>query len=686
MRKVPHEEKSLTWKIHFSERRITITSGDDTFYIHPSRAQGYIHGDIVRFVKSRIAKDGKMAEAKPIRLVKRSEDEVLIEATITKKWVKWLLLPIFGSLNIEVTSNPKIEWGDIYIGKFESARKVWIIKLFGNKKDPNIQEELIFFRNNIRTKWPKTIENIEIEKPLIEETDETIKEFWVENLAQSMSLKENLFPKIQINKQERLDFRGWYTMTIDWSDAKDLDDAISIAKYEWGDTLLGVHIADVAQYVKEWSPLDKEGYERGTSIYTPGRVIPMLPEILSNHLCSLHPGEPKLVLSILLRIDRKWYVKESFVTEWIIESRHRGVYEEIGEILGWKDEKNTELRFWKYWTQFFNNISEWWIGVPEKILQNFKSLYHLLRERRKNEGKIIFDTTECYFDMDEKKNVLSIRKRERGEAHMMIEEFMVLANEEVAKWAIKRNIPFLSRVHDAPSVDKIREIVDIILANKEWLNEKILVSEDTPIEPHHIRSLLENAQSNEELSYRLSRLLLPKMAKAVYKEKPVRHFWLALTHYAHFTSPIRRYPDLLLHRMIKYHLSKVSKFDKKAYDKQMKKWWESLSEKERVAENVSRTIYDVFMCRYMSNHVEDVYEGTISWVTESNVYVELASGVEWSIYLSEKRSPKFYPDLARGSLRDKSGREIYQIWKKIIVKILSVDIELRRIEMERIDK
>jgi ribonuclease R len=195
---------------------------------------------------------------------------------------------------------------------------------------------------------------------------------------------------------------------------------------------------------------------------------------------------------------------------------------------------------------------------------------------------------------------------------MMIEEFMVLANEEVAKWAVKRKIPFLSRVHEAPSNEKSREIIDILMANKESIGEDIVSSITDEIEPHHIRSILEKASSQSELFYRFSRLLLPKMAKAVYGEKPVRHFGLALTHYAHFTSPIRRYPDLLLHRMIKYHLSKMSKFDKKSYDKQMKKWGESLSEKERNAEDVSRAVDDVVMCRYMSKFVGSVYTGIIS--------------------------------------------------------------------------
>lgn len=663
MRKAYPEEKSRTWKIVFSTRKITISSGDDTFYVHPPRAHGFIHGDVVSYIESRASKDRKMAEAKPLKLIKRSQDEVIIEGHISKKWVKWSLLPVFGNLAIEVSSNPKIEDGDLYVGIFESARRVRIVRKFWNMSDSSVQEELIFFRSGVRTKWPASIEHLSIEKPSILWNEDQIKEFSIGLLPQSMSLKDDIFPKIQVNARTRYDLRGWYTLTIDGADAKDLDDAISIAKYEWGDTLLWVHIADVAEYVTEKSEIDREGFLRGTSIYTPGRVIPMLPEILSNDLCSLHPGGPKLTLSIFLRIDRQGFVKESFVTEGVIESRHRWIYEEIELALRGEPIPREN-------------------PPPKEIIKQFQTLYHLLSERRKKEGKIIFETTECYFDMDEEHNVTNIRKRERWDAHMMIEEFMVLANEEVAKWAIKRKVPFLSRVHEAPSAEKSREIIDILMANKESIGEEIIASIGDDIEPHHIRSILEKASSQSELFYRFSRLLLPKMAKAVYGEKPVRHFGLALTHYAHFTSPIRRYPDLLLHRMIKYHLSKVSKFDKKSYDKQMKKWGESLSEKERTAEDVSRAVWDVVMCRYMSKFVGSVYTGVISWVTESNVYVELENGVEGSIYLSAKGSPKWMIDMARGSLRDTSGKEIYRIGEKIRVKIASVDMEARRIEME----
>lgn len=468
-----------------------------------------------------------------------------------------------------------------------------------------------------------------------------------------------MFSRIVLDgaKKPRLDLRLWPTMTIDWSDAKDLDDAISIARYEGGDYLLWVHIADVAEYVTEWSELDTEAYLRGTSIYTPGRVIPMLPEILSNDRCSLHPGGPKLTLSILMRIDAAGYVKESFVTESIIESMEKGIYDEV-----WKE-------------------------MQKGKFENFSSLYTILTKRRAKEWKILFETTECYFDLDDERNIKNIRKRERNDAHMMIEEFMVLANEEVAKWCQTKGIPFLSRVHDAPSAEKTREIHELISIDTSDRHGDI-ISVDVgkeEITPHTIRTILEQARLRGDL-YRFSRLLLPKMSKAVYQDKKHRHFWLALEYYAHFTSPIRRYPDLLLHRMIKKYLHTELAEKKGEYVKNMKKWGLSLSEKERSAEEVSRSIDNLYMCRYMSQYVWQSFDGVVSWLTESNIYVELESGVEGSLYIGKWAAKKVHLtlDSVRGALIDKNGNIAYIIGQPLRVKIREVDIGNRRIEMETI--
>ena len=267
---------------------------------------------------------------------------------------------------------------------------------------------------------------------------------------------------------------------------------------------------------------------------------------------------------------------------------------------------------------------------------------------------------------------------------------MVLANEEIAKWCATKKIPFLSRVHEAPSAEKTREIQEIIAISttdrQPWF---IAISQDIwtwgEVTPHDIRKVLEKAREEGDL-YRLSRLLLPKMAKAVYKDAVDRHFGLALKYYAHFTSPIRRYPDLLLHRMIKKYLHGELPKEKSIYEKGMKKWWLSLSEKERSAEDVSRTIDALYMCRYMSDKVGQPFDGVISGLTESNIYVELESGVEGSIFLKWGHNTimKWWIilDSIRGALIDRKWKILYQIGQSIVVKIREVDMINRRIEME----
>jgi exoribonuclease R len=711
-------------KILFSEKRITIEWADDTtYYVFHTRATGYIHGDIVEFVITRPSKDGKLAEVRPTRLVKRSEEDLLMRVGISGGKVSYRLLSNFGWGIVRCEVSPKeAKDGDIFVIRYIGMNVVKIVRYFGAEKDPSVMEDIILFRANVRREWPESLRNPEVApSPRLSPPAASLFQDALDGISplpDSEKLSNQRIFSTLPNEERRMDLRSWSTMTIDGSDAKDLDDAISIARYEGGDYLLGVHIADVAEYVLEDTDLDREGYLRGTSIYTPGRVIPMLPEILSNDRCSLHPGSPKLTLSILLRVDQWGQVKESLVTESVIESMKKWIYDEV-----WDEMSNISLVSQKIekklWTQWGSGENTVWVrweqekeeqservyhpqGDPPRLLdtfgyksistglwesiKNFSSLYKILEKRREKEGKILFETTECYFDLDEERKVKDIKKRTRNDAHMMIEEFMVLANEEIAKWCASKKIPFLSRVHEAPSEEKTREIHEIIaLSGKTSWAPFIEVQNQWEVTPHDIRSILEKARENNNL-YRLSRLLLPKMAKAVYKESVDRHFGLALKYYAHFTSPIRRYPDLLLHRMIKKYLHGNLARDKSIYEKSMKKWWLSLSEKERAAEDVSRAIDALFMCQYMSDKVGLIFDGIISWLTESNIYVELSSGIEGSIFLkwwgNTIREWWVILDTARWALIDRKWKILYQIGQSIVVKIREVNMETRRVEME----
>ena len=701
-------------KIFFSEKRITIETEDGTlYYVFHTKALWYTHGDLVEYTITRPSKDGKLAEVKPTKLIKRSNEELLMRISNSQGKVVYRILESLGGSKVVCEVVPEqLSDGDIFIVRFIGNGIVTILRYFWSEKDPRIMEEIIFFRAGVRLSWPETFNRLKIpEAPKLNTVNDYFDFDQLLPNGEKIS-NQKLFTKISIYNRERLDLRHWSTMTIDGADAKDLDDAISIARYENGDYLLGIHIADVAEYVEEGSDLDHEAYLRGTSIYTPGRVIPMLPEILSNDLCSLHPGSPKLTLSILLHIDSIWQVKESYVAESVIESMNKWIYDEVWEDLQkishgenlWNEQSLGEEILSVRWERE-NKGQSGEVFLPSKLLKAcghksivnhysarlnaFHFLYKILEKRRKNEGKILFETTECYFELDEERNIKNIKKRERNEAHMMIEEFMVLANEEIAKWCVIKKIPFLSRIHEAPSAEKTREIQEIIALSTTdhdlWF---ISIREDLwiwgDITPHDIRAILEKAREDGDL-YRLSRLLLPKMAKAVYRETIDRHFGLALKYYAHFTSPIRRYPDLLLHRMIKKYLHGELSKEKSTYEKNMKKWGLSLSEKERSAEDVSRAIDALYMCRYMSDKVGSHFEWRISWLTESNIYVELPSGVEGAVFLKWGNTPKItwwlILDSTHGALIDRKWKILYQIGQSIDVKIREVDMINRRIEM-----
>ncbi len=715
------EYRQSSWKekiglLSLSQKRATVECEDgEIYYIFGLRTAGYVHGDKVVIEPTREAKEGKLPEARPTRLLTRSKEPLLAECILLRGKKNLRILPELWGLPIEISSlSESAETGDLYIVTYTGKKEGKIMRFFWKKSDPAVKEEILLFRYGIRTEWP-----IEIEKEIIKSL-EILPENKKSPLDNALSGKstipnsikisdKTLFPRIKIYGKERFDFRSWPTMTIDGADAKDLDDAISLAQYENGDFLLGVHIADVAEYVSRWTHLDREANLRGTSVYMPGRVIPMLPEILSNDRCSLHPWAPKAVLSILMRIEKSGQVKESFITEWIIESIHRGIYDDVNQLIieNWQWIKKEE----ELWTQWGLGEETVWVRweqenarqkrasfsstkgfgtfpsksteigpwkVQSDTLKDFYSLYKILEARRKKEGKILFEMTECYFTLDEKRNVIGITKRERNDAHMMIEEFMVLANEEVAKWCVKNKLPFLSRVHGVPDTEDMKSLSEIL--------ENLSLA--TRLEPHHIRDHLEQITDPKE-RYRLSRLLLPKMAKAFYGDTPKWHFGLALQYYSHFTSPIRRYPDLLVHRIIKEFLhGDFSKEDKDFYTRSMKRMGKSLSEKEKQAESVERAIDSLMMCRYMSDKVGQSFDGIISWLTESNIYVELDSGIEWSIFLKSptyKNKGTFMAvDPIRGSLKNRKWEELYRIGNDIHIKILSVDLEERRIEMSEI--
>ncbi|MCG4586028.1 VacB/RNase II family 3'-5' exoribonuclease, partial [Anaerosalibacter bizertensis] len=335
----------------------------------------------------------------------------------------------------------------------------------------------------------------------------------------------------QEEMEKRVDLRDLTTFTIDGEDAKDFDDAVSIEKLENGNYKLGVHIADVSHYVKENSPLDKEALKRGNSVYLVDRVIPMLPKELSNGICSLNPNEPRLAISVFMEIDKNGNVKEHTIIESVIESKERLIYDDISDILEKGDKKLKDR---------YNHIY--------KELVYMEELCYILKKKREKRGSLDFDFPETQIILDEEGRPVDIRKKERRIANKMIEEFMLVCNETIAENMYWAQVPLIYRVHENPDADEIEEF------NKFIHNFGYNLKGTKEIHPKELQNLMGKVKGKKEEEL-LNKLLLRSLKKAKYSSEIGGHFGLAAKYYCHFTSPIRRYPDLEIHRIIKEYIN-----------------------------------------------------------------------------------------------------------------------------------
>lgn len=457
----------------------------------------------------------------------------------------------------------------------------------------------------------------------------------------------------------RMDIRDWQMVTIDGEDAKDLDDAISLIKkgelYE-----LGVHIADVTNYVQEKSALDREAYKRGTSVYLVDRVIPMLPHALSNGICSLNAGEDRLALSCIMTIDAKGSVVDHRIAETVVHIDKRMTYTSVKKILEEKDKEEIE----KY--QDF---------VP--MFQLMEELAGILREKRKKRGSIDFDFPETKMILDEKGRPIEVRPYDRNVATNIIEDFMLLANETVAEDYFWQEIPFVYRTHESPDEEKIKKLAIFInnfghsmhIANKE-------------IRPKEIQKLLAKVEGTNEESL-ISRLALRSMKQAKYTPENTGHFGLATTYYCHFTSPIRRYPDLQIHRIIKENLrGRMNESRCEHYEKILPEVAKHCSERERLAEEAERETVKLKKVEYMEAHIGEVFEGVISSITKWGMYVELPNTIEGLVHVTNMRDDHYdYEDERYEMVGEHSGK-VYKLGQTVYVRVMETDRLQRTIDFE----
>lgn len=458
-------------------------------------------------------------------------------------------------------------------------------------------------------------------------------------------------------REGRLDLRSLQTVTIDGEDAKDLDDAISVSK-ENGVYTLGVHIADVSHYVTENSPLDEEALKRGTSVYLVDRVIPMLPHKLSNGICSLNQEEDRLALSCIMEIDEAGNVTGHRIAETLINVDRRMTYTAVNAVVTDRDEA-----VMKEYEEF----------VPMFLLM--KELADILREKRKTRGSIDFDFPETKVILDKNGKPLEIKPYERNAATKIIEDFMLIANETVAEDYFWQELPFLYRTHDNPDPEKMKSLATFI--NNFGYSIRFHNGE---VYPKEVQKLLVKAEDTPEEAL-ISRLALRSMKQAKYTVVNTGHFGLAAKYYTHFTSPIRRYPDLQIHRIIKENLrGGLSEKRTAHYDKLLTGVSVQTSALERRADEAERETVKMKKCEYMAGHIGEVFDGVISGVTNWGLYVELPNTVEGLIRVGELKDDYYHFDEEHLELIGDMTRKVYKLGQPIRVMVTGTDKLARTID------
>lgn len=632
---------------------ITEDQDQEDIYIHSSDLGGALNGDKVLVRMKRSAgfdvHTGTRfrAEGEVIRILKRNEQ--LIVGTFENSKHFGFVIPDdkkFGSdifiakENFNGAKNSMkvlvkiISWPQ----KSRSAEGM-VVQLIGSKGAPGVDILSIIFTHQLPQSFP-----IEV----MEEADKISETISTTELAKRRDLRDKLM------------------ITIDGEDAKDLDDAVSVEQLDNGNFLLGVHIADVGHYVAEDSVLDKEALERATSVYLVDRVIPMLPKKLSNNVCSLNAGADRLALTCMMEIDDKGIVVSHEIFESVIRVDFRMTYKVVTQILSEQDRTLC--------LQYHEILS---------MLRNMEILQGILERKRIRRGAIEFHIPESKVILDKKGNPIRIEWRENGIADKIIEEFMLCANETVAEHYFWMEVPFLYRVHEEP---KSEDIIDV---NKflQALGYSIKGAGNT-IHPKSYQSIIKEVKGKPEEQI-VNTVLLRSMQHARYDIEALGHFGLSAQYYSHFTSPIRRYPDLAIHRVIKELLHNGEHLEQKrveTLDRKMERYASQSSQKEKIAEEAERDSVDLKKVEYMKPFVGEVFRGKISGVTSFGLFVQLENSIEGLVHISTLVDDFYQFRQESFSLLGEHSRKIYQLGQSILVKLTRVSIEDRQIDFEVVEE
>lgn len=622
---------------------VEVENMDDDIYVAQDNMNGAIHDDIVLVeITSKMNLD--RLEGRILKVIKRQVQRYIGEITFDAKGKGHIKLDDNKiKLNIEIPKDKTLNAVDGHKVVVELVKKLnnnlkyegKVVEIIGHKNDPGVDILSIIYKYNINTVFPDDVK---------------------EEVA---NINMEVLPE---EYHGRRDLRDQMIFTIDGDDTKDIDDAISIEKFANGHYKLGVHIADVSYYVKEGSPLDNEAMERGTSVYLVDRVIPMLPHELSNGICSLNPNVDRLAISCVMEFDSTGKQLDYEIFPSVIKSRIQMTYKKVNSIL----EKNV--------------VPEGYEPYAE-ILREMAELAKILRNAKVKRGYINFDIDEAKILVDENCKPTEITVRERGVGENLIEDFMIAANECVATHIYFMNLPFIYRVHEVPKEEKIRSFLAFVSNLGYSIPGDI---KDT--KPTTMQKILKALEDKPEYKI-LSSLLLRCMQKAVYKPVNLGHYGLASTCYTHFTSPIRRYPDTTVHRLLRTYL-----FENKIDNTTIRKWEEKLvyiadhsSDRERASVDCEREVEDMKMAEYMENHIGEEFNGMISSVTSFGMFVELDNLVEGLVPLRDM--PDFFVyDEERMTLTGEKSHVKYTIGDKVRVKVVRASKEDKTIDFEIVKK
>lgn len=623
---------------------VKIEDQEDEIYISRENSKNALNGDTVA-IKIIAEKEGdKKQEGKIVKIVRHEKDTVV--GTFQKSRNFAFVVPDDKNFGTDIFIS-KANWG-----KARDKKKVLVQILKYPEKGKNAEGKVIEVLGGINEAGVDMLSLIKQYELPYKFPDEVV--------AEAKAYGDKIDPS---DLPRRRDLRNDIIFTIDGEDAKDLDDAIHVEKLENGNYKLDVHIADVSHYVREKTELDKEAYLRGTSIYMLGRVIPMLPRELSNGICSLNAGEDRYTLSCSMEITPKAKIVSSDIYKGVIRVTERMCYTDVQKILDRSNE--TVLKRYEKYISYFDLMAE---------------LANILKAKRKENGYLNLEIPESKIILDENGVAIDVKKYETYFANEIIEQFMLIANETVAEKFYWLQSPFIYRNHEAPDVDKVKEL------NKSLYNfgYKIKISKEEIIYPNEFAKILEDVKGKDEEKV-VSNIILRTLRVAKYEAENKGHFGIASKYYCHFTSPIRRYPDLFIHRIISKYLDNdylVNDFWIKKYEKRAEKRAENCSERERVATKVEREAEDIKKAEFMESKIGEEYEGIVSSVTNFGIFVELDNTVEGLIRYEKLGDEYFiYNEEKRQAIGEHTGK-VYQIGDKVKIRVANASKLMRQIDFE----